>query len=286
MQTRRGRKPYLWAVCHPTEEAFTVLVVLFGAICALGLNARAATAQSQSTVASREKADAPDPADQGWHVDVVPYLWFPGINGTVGVLDHESSVHVTARDVLSNFNFGLMGTVEIRYNRIIIPVDFMWVRLKDEKGIPITDDVESVKTKINMDIFTPKAGYRLVDNPRFKTDALFGLRYWHLGTTLTLEPQISNGFYGSANWVDALAGGRFQVFLTPKFTLTISGDAGGGGSGTKLDYQVVGLLGYKVKRVTLQGGWRYLVIHKAPTSTAFVELAMTGVAIGVVIPVK
>jgi hypothetical protein len=177
-----------------------------------------------------------------------------------------------------------MGTAEIRYNRIIIPVDFMWVRLKDSRGIPFTDAVESVNVKINEDIFAPKAGYCLVDKSRFRADALIGLRYWHLGTTLTLQPQISNGFYGAANWVDAVEGARFQVFFTPKVVLTIAGDAGGGGS--RLDYQVVGLLGYKMKRVTLQGGWRYLVIHKKHTGEAFADLGMTGVVIGAVIPLK
>lgn len=262
-------------------------VILFGAILALGLSMHAANAQSPSTIATPEKTDAPQPADQGWHVDVAPYLWFAGINGTVGALDHEASVHVSASKVLSYFNFGLMGAVEPRYNRIIIPVDFMWVKLKDAKGIPITDNVESVHVKINELIFTPKVGYRIVDNSRFKTDALFGLRYWHVGTTLTLQPtQVSNGFYGAANWVDAVAGGRFQVFLTPKAILTIGGDAGGGGSGTRLDYQVVGLLGYKLKRMTLEGGWRYLVIHKNHTGESFIDLAMTGVVLGVVIPLK
>jgi hypothetical protein len=276
----------LWAL-HPTEKAFTILVVLFGAICALGLSVQAATAQSQSAIAPSPRIDATNPTDQGWHVNVAPYLWFPGVNGTVGAFGHEDSVHVSASDVLSNFNFGLMGAVEIRYNRIIIPVDFMWVRLKDEKGIPITDDVESVKTQLNEYIFTPKVGYRIVGNSRFKTDALFGLRYWHVGTTLTLQPtQVSNGFSGAANWVDAVAGMRFQAFLTPKVILTIAGDAGGGGSRTRLDYQVVGLLGYKVKRVRLEGGWRYLVIHKQHTGESFIDLAMTGVFLGVVIPVK
>jgi hypothetical protein len=99
-----------------------------------------------------------------------------------------------------------MGAVETRYNRIAIPVDFMWARLKDSRGIPFTDAVESVNVKINEGIFTPKVGYRLVDKSRFKTDALIGLRYWHLGTTLTLQPQIGNGFYGAANWVDAVGG--------------------------------------------------------------------------------
>jgi hypothetical protein len=241
--------------------------------------------QPQSTSAPAAKTDSTDLADQGLHVDIAPYLWFAGMTGTVGADGHESSVHVSANKVLSYFNFGLMGAVETRYNRIIIPVDFMWVRLKDSKGIPITDDVESVNVKINEDIFTPKIGYRVVDNTRFKVDALFGLRYWHLGTTLTLQPtQVSSGFYGSENWVDSVSGGRFQVFMTPKAILTIAGDAGGGGS--RLDYQLVGLLGYKIKRVTIQGGWRYLAIHKNHTGASFVDMAMTGVIVGIVIPVK
>lgn len=243
-----------------------------------------ASAQSQTAILTPAPTDNPDPVDHGWHVDVAPYLWFPGIHGTVGALGHEAGVSVTARDVLSNFDFGLMGAAETRYNRFIIPVDFMWVRLKDSRGIPFTDAVESVNVKINELIFTPKVGVRLVDKSRFKTDALIGLRYWHLGTTLTLQPQTANSFYGAANWVDAVEGARFQAFLTPKTMLTIAGDAGGGGS--RLDYQVVGLLGYKMKRVTLQGGWRYLVIHKRNTGKAFADLAMTGVVIGVVIPLK
>jgi len=250
----------------------------------LSLATMSASAQSQTATATAEKTDSPDPTDRGWHLDVAPYLWFPAIKGTVGALGHEAGVSVRARDVLSNFEFGLMGVAEARYKRIIIPVDFMWVRLKDSKGIPFTDAVESVNVKIKEIIFTPAVGYRLVDKSRFKTDVLIALRYWHLGTTLTLEPQIAKGFYGAANWVDAVEGARFQGFLTPKVMLTIAGDAGGGGS--RLDYQVVGLLGYKVKRITLQGGWRYLAIHKQSTGRAFAQLAMTGVVLGAVIPLK
>ena len=68
-----------------------------------------------------------------------------------------------------------------------------------------------------------------------------------------------------------------QQACIPKFVVTVGGDAGGGGSDTRLDYQVVELLGYKLKKVTLQGGWRYSAIHKTPAHTAFVNLAMTGV---------
>jgi hypothetical protein len=244
-----------------------------------------ATAQSQNTMATPAKADASDPADQGWHVDAAPYLWFAGIDGTVGAAGRQASVHVSAGDVLSNLNIGIMGAVEARYNRIVIPIDFMWVKLSDDKATPLGLVATSVHVKINEDIFTPKIGYRLVSTRRFKADALSGVRYWHLGTTLKLQPSVlGKSFYSSADWADAVEGAKFQAMLTPKTILTVAGDAGGGGS--RLDYQVVGLIGYKLKRVTLQGGWRYLVIHKQPTSGSFVDLAQTGVIVGAVIPLK
>jgi len=81
-----------------------------------------------------------------------------------------------------------MGAADIRYNRILMPVDFMWVKLTDDKGLPIGQavGVTSVHMKLNEDIFTPKIGYRLVSKDRLKIDALIGIRYWHLGTTLKL----------------------------------------------------------------------------------------------------
>jgi hypothetical protein len=50
----------------------------------------------------------------------------------------------------------------------------------------------------------------------------------------------------SANWVDAIGGGRIQVFLSPKAFVAVVGDAGGGSA--RSDYEVGGFLGYKVSR--------------------------------------
>ena len=118
-----------------------------------------ARGQSQTSSAIAAKPEAPNPADQGWHVDVAPYLWFPGISGTVGVAGFETGVHVTGSDVLSYVNFGIMGAAEIRYNRFLMPIDFMWVKLTDEKGLPIGQavGVTSVHVKLDEDIFTRKS---------------------------------------------------------------------------------------------------------------------------------
>jgi hypothetical protein len=269
---------------HAVGHARVSLLLLM--LIGIAANAVPASAQSQGNSNSgTSTGNSSDPADQGLHVDIAPYLWFPGINGTVGALDHQSGVHVSAGDVLSNFDFGVMGLTEIRYNRIIVPIDFMWVKLSDNKGVPFDSGVESVDTKINEDIFTPKFGYRIVDKEKFKTDLLIGLRYWHVGTTLNLQPPPPvSRYYGALNWVDGVQGARFTALLAPKVVLTVAGDAGGGGA--RLDYQVVGLIGYKLKRVTLQAGWRYLVVHKNPTAGSFIELGMTGVVVGAVIPLK
>jgi len=63
---------------HFLKEA--ILAVFVGAIFVIGLNVRAVSAQSEGAKTVSRKADAPRPADQAWHVDLAPYLWFPVIH--------------------------------------------------------------------------------------------------------------------------------------------------------------------------------------------------------------
>ena len=217
------------------------------------------TAQDQTPNAPSSQKGASS-NDDGWHFIVAPYLWFPGISGTVGALGHDASVHVSGSDVLSYFNFGLMGYVEASKDRLVFPVDFMWVRLTDDKGLPENDFGQtSAKAYVTESILTPKFGYRVVDYDRFKIDVLAGIRYWHLGQNLSLHP---SGFYQSqsANWVDGLGGSKIELGLSDKATITVLGDVGGGAAA--LDYQVAGLLGFKIKpTIALVAGWRYLYVN-------------------------
>ncbi|HKV60767.1 MAG TPA: hypothetical protein VJO16_02555 [Candidatus Acidoferrum sp.] len=236
--------------------------------------------------AAPPQPDPPNPSDGGWHFGIAPYLWFAGIHGTVGALGHEGSVHASFHDIFSHFNIGLMFALEPRYNRIVMPLDFMWMKVSDDKALPFEVGPMSVKAKINEIMLTQKIGYRLIDTEKFKVDGLAGFRYWHMGNTLTLHPQIGNGFYASANWVDAVGGARFQALLGPKVIFTVLGDAGGGGANS--DYQVAGLLGWKFKKFDLQGGWRYMSVNYRPNgSVRFVyDMATSGLILGVTIPLK
>ena len=68
--------------------------------------------------------------------------------------------------------------------------------------------------------------------------------------------------------------------VSPKASIAIGGDAGGGGS--SLDYQVFGALGFKItKNIALQGGWRYLDVDYGNNNSGFLyDVTVSGVAFG------
>jgi hypothetical protein len=229
--------------------------------------------------------NVPTRSGQGWHFSVSPYVWLPGVHGTIGVLENDASVHASFSDIFSNFSFALMGAFDPRYNRFVMPLDFMWIKLSNDKALPFDILATSAKVKVNLDVLTQKIGYRVLETERFKVDALAGVRYWHSGTTIDLESPIltNTHFYGAADWVDGVGGARIQVTLMPKLVLTIAGDAGGGGANS--DYQFGGLLGWKLKKIILQAGYRYLAVNYQP-GTSILDVTISGLILGATIPLK
>lgn len=183
-------------------------------------------------------------SDDKWHIDIYSYLWFAGVHGTAGALGRNVSVHASAGDVLTHFNIGFMEAGEFRRNRIIVPFDFLWIKLSDDKAISQIPGT-SVKAKLTETILTPQVGYVVVAREKLEVDAVAGLRYWHLGENLSYQPSNAINISESQNWVDALGGARIVAPLTPKIGVMILGNAGGGGADS--DYQVVGALTYKWK---------------------------------------
>src|SRR5215471_3675999 len=233
-----------------------------GILLSFGVFTTALMAQGTPNVTA--KPESPGPLDEGWHVDVIPYLWFAGVHGTAEVLGHEASVHADAADVLSNFNIGFMGVVEPRYNRLLFPTDFMWIKLTDNNALPFDEGATSVKAEFKEAIFTPGIGYRIVDAEKIKVDWRMGIRYWHLHSSLTLHPStLGKSFSDSVDWVDGVSGGKITALVSRKAIVTIGGDAGGGTA--RSDYQVYGLLGFRVsQKLVLNTGYRYMSVNYRP----------------------
>src|ERR1039458_1746936 len=237
-----------------------------------------ATTSDALPPAPEPQASAAASADDGWRVGISIYGWFPGLHGTVGALGHNAGVHVPFSDVFHTLKGIIPIAVEADKGRFVMPVDFLWMKLGDNNGIPINDFGQtSINTHLTESILTPKVGYRLYDGEHLKVDALAGIRYWYLGLNNTLEPSgLSRS--RSANWVDGLGGARFILPLGEKASILISGDAGAGGA--NLDYQVLGLLNYKfTQHLGLGLGWRYLYENYRPSNHQFVYNTATSGAL-------
>jgi len=240
--------------------------------------------QTQSTGKTTSQKAATG-ADGTWHLIVSPYLWFPGVHGTLGFRERTVSIHASPGDLLSNFRIGLMGAADLRHKRLLLPVDMIWIRLGDDKALPFPGLGESsADVRASQFILTPKIGYRVVDRDALKVDAFTGFRYWHVGQNLQFNPSGTE-FSGSLNWVDPLIGGRIQAALSPKVSVTIAGDVGGWGAGSEMNYQVAGLLGYRIKPSwTLQAGYRYLYVNYR--SSIIFDAATSGVMFGASVNLK
>jgi hypothetical protein len=229
--------------------------------------------------------------DSQWHFSLSPYLYFPGVHGTVGAFDRDASYRASAADMLSHFRFGVMGAGEARRNRLLLTLDLMYMRLGDNQAIPFPNLLANTANfTANLVVLTPKVGVRLINFDKFKADFLTGIRYWYFGENLNFTPsRLGLNFSKSQNWVDPLVGGRIQGDLTPKVGVTVLGDVGGWGTGSQLEYQVAGLLGYKLKsNLTLQAGYRYMYFdkEKGGPAGAFVQNAMSGVIVGATLNLK
>lgn len=137
-------------------------------------------------------------------------------------------------------------------------------------------------------LLTPKVGVRLINQEKLKIDALTGFRYWHLGESLNFNPSaLGLNFNGSQNFVDPLVGGRIVLALSPKIVVNILGDVGGWNTGSKLEYQVAGFLGYRIKpALTLQAGYRYLNVDYPGKRNLVFNATTAGVMFGATLDLK
>lgn len=254
----------------------------------------ALTANSESSAPAPGGGSPPQienaPDDQ-WHLSVSPYLWFPGTHGTAGAFNRDVGYRASAIDLLSHFRFGLMGAAEARHDRVLFPLDMMWIRLRDDKALPFPGlSATSANIKAGMFILTPKTGFRVINREKFKADFLMGLRYWHFGENLQFNPsRLGLNFSKSQNWVDPLIGGKIETAVSQKSVITIAGDVGGWGAASQLEYQVVGMLGYKLKpSMTLQAGYRYLYAdyEKNGPANASNKFALSGIVLGMTLNIK
>jgi hypothetical protein len=82
-------------------------------------------------------------------------------------------------------------------------------------------------------------------------------------------------------------GGRIEAAFTQKIVVTVLGDVGGWRTGSELEYQWAGLLGYRVNAAwTLQAGYRYLYVDKHSSRGVIFNVTTAGVVFGITLNLK
>lgn len=230
----------------------------------------------------------PSFADDTWHINVSPYLWMAGMNGSVGFRGVQVQVNQSFGDIFENLKFGVMGLSEVRRGRIGFLTDLIYIRLGNEPAIPVEGlpGAINVKTSLNTFTLTPYFSYRIVGNKEGSIDILAGGRYYHVGASITATTgprKVSTS--ASNNWADLVGGGRFTLNLTPRVVPFFIGDAGGIGS--VLTWQIVGGVGLKwSKRWSTELGYRRLYFNRQTNNGFGLEQTQQGLIVGATVRLR
>ena len=229
-----------------------------GILCEVGLClslcAGAASAQSPAPSSSSPTA--------GWQVELVPYLWGSGVDGTVGIGNRTADVDASFRNVLDHLHFAAMGMVDAHHDRFTLITDVFYTDLRGQAATP-GPLFSSVNPQQKLFIMTPLAGYRVIDNNDSWVDVVGGMRLWQTKSELQFRAGVlpSLDVETSRGWGDAIVGLRARTVIpfASKWWVNTYGDLGGGGS--DFTWQVVGTAGLDFQEhYALVLGYRYLSV--------------------------
>lgn len=206
-------------------------------------------------------------------VALTPYLWLTGLTGDVGIGRVRFSVDQNFGQIASESNgaFGLMGAVDIVYDRLVFQVNGAWTMVKGqrERGVFNTGTVTG-NSKVESTWIEFLGGYRLVDERikidgeegaghRLTMDAFVGGRISILDTNATvtasavvtlpdgrvLTPGASAKLDDSEEWIEPFIGVRGSIELGQGWSMIGRGDIGGFGvDHSQFSWQAIGAIMY------------------------------------------
>ncbi|MBK7977568.1 MAG: hypothetical protein IPK07_31375 [Deltaproteobacteria bacterium] len=202
---------------------------------------------------ARAAEAAGSPTEEGWTVDVIPYLWALSMTGTAGVAGVEADLDMSFGDILNDLNIALMGAVEARNGRWGFTVNPLYSRLSDEPKATVLGQPASLDVTLDLFVLQFGLNYRLGPfplgrcggGPELSILPQIGGRYTYLDTDVELDFLSSRGGSLTKDWVDPLVGLRGVLDLTPAWSLTVAGDVGGFDVGTQLAWSATGYVGYR-----------------------------------------
>jgi hypothetical protein len=198
--------------------------------------------------------------DDRWHFAVAPYFWVAGLSGTVSFKGiPEQPVDASFSDVIENFDIGVATRFDARKGRWGLAADFNYLNLG--ASIPAREVLGHFEPEVDLrqliteaDVFYRAYQGRQAEGVPAFFDVLAGARY--NGMRTQIRGSEFEGTKRTFDWVDGVAGIRFQAPLGRKVTVGGRGDIAGFGS--DFTWQLQGDLAFHLSpRWALSGGYRY-----------------------------
>lgn len=264
-------------------------------------NAPVATLPRTPNAGSAKQPDTPPPASErgtsvpigpspvepvqqtggsGWEFAFAPYLYMTGMSGTIGARGTVADVDLTFSDITANFDFGLMGAFQARKGKFVFFSDLLWLRLSEERETP-RDLFSDVRLGVDLVVFDPEAGVRVVDSSKGSIDVVGGLRIMSIENDLEFGTGIAQGFRVSQRktWAMPVAGIFGTRNLSEKVFITGKFDVGGWSSNFTTQIYAGG--GYRITpRVALIGGYRFLKTDYSDDAGFVFDTEMNGILLG------
>ena len=230
-------------------------------------------------------AFAQDSQSTGWEFGGELYFWGASLGGST---TSGSDIDLGIGDIIDGLKFGAMGALAAHKGAWTVFGDMIYLDVGDSGSatVPIGPDLVVVKASMDLKGFisTAGVGYRFYDRGNTSLDVTGGIRYlWLDGTVDIRAPDLSQRIReeeSGSNW-DAVVGLRGRTDLNDKWYLTYYGDVGAGDS--DLTWQAAAAVNYRLKRVDLTVGYRYLDFEFDDFGP-FNDLNLSGAFAGVKIP--
>jgi hypothetical protein len=219
--------------------------------CTLALLLQAPTARAQDG----DRGISPEQAS-AWSFEVVPFLWLPEVEGSVGTRGITADVDVDFNDLFDLMGDGELfaggGHFEARYDRFSFFVDAFGGTARPTSDVTFGPRRMLTGTAdLTLDFTFVEFGpaFRVLEWPccdggrPIVVDLLTGGRFMYFYQSISLRGsggRFARDARATSTWVDPFAGGRFAVPLVGELDLVFRGDIGGFGAGSALAWNLIG----------------------------------------------
>lgn len=166
--------------------------------------------------------------DQGIAFELTPYVWSFGVGGDVVINGQPFPLDFSLGDAFKFDNIGVSAQLELRERAFTLIASGSYVGVKADSA--------SVRFDSDQYVLQGFLGYRIAGG----LDVLIGGRYFNVSAKLTQGTEVDAR---EQDWIDFVAGLRYEWALSDKWFLRFKGDVGGSTSGDSSSWSL-GASGY------------------------------------------